>query len=85
MQGESLPAGAQCGASAQPENPHGLVVEFEPDKVRLGRIESAMVDDLVEHRVARTAGLSAHVARREILAQVINRGIREVMREDGMR
>ncbi len=62
-----------------------LVLPMEPDTLRLGRIESAMVDDLVEHRVARTAGLSAHVARREILAQVINRGIREVMREDGMR
>lgn len=85
IQGEATEGCCQDGASVHGKSSHGLVLELEPDTVRIGRIESAMVDDLVERRVARTAGLTAHIARREILAAVINRGLREVMREDGMR
>ena len=59
-----------------------IVVDMEPDKIRLTPIQSALIDQLVEARQART-GQDAHHARRDIVGEVLLVGLREVQATEG--
>jgi hypothetical protein len=59
------------------------IIEMEPDKLRITPLESDLVDDLVNRRLARLGG-HAHQHRRELLAQMKTLGLRELQREEGI-
>lgn len=63
-----------------PEPPRQETIE--PDVVRLGRIQGALCDQLVERRQART-GETADRARAGVLRDVITLGIAAVQAEEG--
>ncbi len=67
-------------AEPPPKNPAGETVE--PGVIRLNGVQSALIDQLVDARQRRRGG-EARVVRRDIVGEVLARGVMAIQAEEG--